>query len=378
MEESGMSEKPVLFEERECSDGHRIGVITLNVEKSLNALKLSMIESMYSVMQEWRLDDKIVAVFMQGAGDKAFCAGGDIVQMYESMCDAGEGPPAYAEEFFTREYRLDYLIHVYPKPVVCWGNGIVMGGGLGLMAGASHRIVTESSRIAMPEVTIGLFPDVGGTWFLNRMPDGAGLYLGLTGAACNAADALELGWADGFLPHAQKEAFLQALTRTSWSSPESNHTRVTQLLRSWNEQHQSQRPGGQVAQHRAMIKQVTQGDSVTQVVDAILNYPTVDEWVGKAQKSLRNGCPTTAHLVWRQIHEGGGLSLPDVFKRELIMAVQCTMHPEFREGVRALLIDKDFKPQWRYPSFADVPEAWVDEFFSSPWDISPLHDLAVL
>ncbi len=136
-------------------------------------------------MQQWKNDHNIALVVLQGAGDKAFCAGGDIRDLYQAMKAAPDTYQPYVEDFFTKEYTLDYLIHTFDKPVLVWGNGIVMGGGLGLMAGASHRIVTASSRIAMPEMAIGLYPDVGGSWFLNRMPEGCGLFLGLTGASIN-------------------------------------------------------------------------------------------------------------------------------------------------------------------------------------------------
>ncbi|MAD21828.1 MAG: enoyl-CoA hydratase, partial [Halomonas sp.] len=184
----------VLFEEHTTQDGHVIGEITLNAERSLNALTLEMIEEILPRLNQWQSDERVVAVLLDSAGEKAFCAGGDVVNLYKAI--QGEGAADFPERFFENEYRLDYQLHTFPKPVICWGNGIVMGGGMGLLSGSSHRIVTETSRLAMPEVTIGLYPDVGASWFLNRLPGGAGRFLAMTGGQINAPDAVHLGLAD--------------------------------------------------------------------------------------------------------------------------------------------------------------------------------------
>ena len=188
---------PVLFEER-AAGSYRIGIATLNAPGTLNGLSLAMVDALAAKLDAWAGDSGLVLVVLRGAGDKAFCAGGDLHALYAGMREAGVGGRAavdplsipYAREFFAREYRLDYQIHAYPKPILCWGQGIVMGGGIGLMAGASHRVVTETSRLAMPEIGIGLFPDVGGSWMLARAPGASGRFLALTGASINAADAI--------------------------------------------------------------------------------------------------------------------------------------------------------------------------------------------
>ena len=161
---------PVLFEELTCGNGKVVAMATLNVEKTLNSLSLEMIDLLTAQLVEWQSDDRISVVLFQGAGDRAFCAGGDIQALYQSMVEHPGGPNPYAEAFFEREYRLDYLIHTYSKPVMVWGHGIVMGGGLGIFGGCSHRVATEKSRIALPEITIGLFPDAGASVFLGKMP----------------------------------------------------------------------------------------------------------------------------------------------------------------------------------------------------------------
>ena len=174
-DESAMSNL-VLFEELPVRGGQRIAIATLNAEKSLNALTLEMIRLLDARLSAWENDDAVVAVLLRGAGDKAFCAGGDVRSLRAALLEDGEVyPNPHAVAFFSEEYRLDYRIHRYRKPLIVWGGGIVMGGGLGLMAGASHRVATPATRIAMPEITIGLYPDVAGSWFLQRMPAKLGL-----------------------------------------------------------------------------------------------------------------------------------------------------------------------------------------------------------
>src|SRR5690625_3226254 len=191
-----MTELAVIFDELPTPDGGRIGIARLNSPKSLNALSLEMARQLDAKLQAWAVDSSVVAVWLEGVGDRAFCAGGDVVALYRSIVEEEErrtaaGETRFDETYFTIEYQLDYRIHTYPKPILVWGNGIVMGGGMGLMVGASRRLVTETTLLAMPEVTIGLYPDIGASWFLNKMPLGIGAYLGLTGAQLNARDALE-------------------------------------------------------------------------------------------------------------------------------------------------------------------------------------------
>ncbi len=181
---------PVLFEEIPTADGYVIARATLNAAKSINSLTLEIIRQLDAQLRAWADHPQVVCVFLDGAGEKGFCAGGDVRKLYDSARECGASKRnEYAETFFGEEYVLDHRIHTYPKPLIAWGNGVVMGGGVGLLAGASHRVVTETTRFAMPEITIGLFPDVGGSYFLNRMPGRSGLFLGLTGAHCNASDA---------------------------------------------------------------------------------------------------------------------------------------------------------------------------------------------
>ncbi|WP_417665366.1 enoyl-CoA hydratase/isomerase family protein [Pseudidiomarina sp.] len=368
----------VLFDELEAANGKRIGVATLNSEKSLNALSLPMIQLMQPKLKQWADDDAIACVFFQGAGEKAFCAGGDIVAMYKAMQAKPGVLVDEVADFFSQEYRLDYAIHTFPKPIVLWGHGIVMGGGMGLMNGASHRIVTERSLLAMPEVTIGLYPDVGATHFLNQMPDGCGLFLGITGAHMNAADALYLKLADHFIASTSKDDVLAGLREVKWGDTAGlNQQKVTDVLNGLSLRDSSHRPAGQVEGHQRLIKKLTAGADIESVVAAILNDTTDDKWLAKARQTLAAGCPMTAHIVWNQLQHGTDLSLADCFRLELTLSVQCAMRGDFAEGIRALLIDKDKQPKWQHASVADVSAQEVDGFFTSPWSAEK-HPLAQL
>ena len=204
------------FEERPSLHGYRIGIASLDAEKSLNALSLPMIEALDERLKAWAEDPTIACVMLRGNGPKAFCAGGDVVQLVHQCREhPGEVPPL-ARRFFADEYRLDYRIHTFPKPFICWAHGHVLGGGMGLMQGAGIRIVTPSSRLGMPEINIGLYPDVGGSWFLARLPGRLGLFLGLTAASINARDALDLNLADRFLRDDQQQALLEGLVQLNW------------------------------------------------------------------------------------------------------------------------------------------------------------------
>lgn len=368
----------VQYQELTAQNGKKIGVATLNSEKSLNALSLPMVESLLPQLQAWQADNSISMVLLQGAGDKAFCAGGDIRDLYKAMlAEPGTYAP-YVEEFFTKEYTLDYLIHTFGKPVLVWGNGIVMGGGLGLMAGASHRVVTATSRIAMPEMAIGLYPDVGASWFLNRMPAGCGLFLGLTGASINAADAKFIGLADNFLLHERKAALLEKLLTVKWGDTVAlNHQKLSDVLRAEEDQCRTQMPLSNIRPHQGDIESLAKPDQLATVIDAINRMQGEDKWLQKAKESLAYGSPITAHIVFELLKLGQSKILADSFRLELGLSVQCGKLGEFTEGVRALLMDKDLTPNWQYKTVSDVPQSVIDELFRSPWSANehPLREL---
>jgi enoyl-CoA hydratase/carnithine racemase len=374
--EEPLMDAPVLCETLPTDNGSLIGVLTLNAEPTLNALTLEMIDMLSASLRLWADDPRVVMVMLQGAGEKAFCAGGDLQNLYRSMLEhhAGGGREellanTYAADFFAREYRLDYLIHTYPKPVLCWGHGIVMGGGMGLMAGASHRVVTERTRMAMPEVGIGLFPDVGGSWFLSRMPGRLGVFLALTGASINAADAKFVKLADRVLAHADKETVVEALLAQPWTSRrQDNDALLGAVLRAAEAPHAP----GPLRERLDVIDRLCAREQLQDVLDALADVDSQDAWLNKAAAAAGRAAPTSLALAWQLLRKAPRLALAEVFRMEYGVALQCAAGHDFAEGIRALLIDKDQSPQWqRAPGEGDL--------LASPWTPPqhPLSDLGV-
>jgi enoyl-CoA hydratase/carnithine racemase len=379
---SSIDELPVSFSQKAVDSTKYVGIITLDKIQALNALDLPMIRLITPKLVEWRNDDNVVAVVMRGKGDKAFCAGGDVVSMHTAMKNSPNKTPDMLFEFFSEEYRLDYMIHTYSKPFVVWANGFVMGGGMGLMNGASHRVVTESSRIAMPEITIGLFPDVGGTWFLPKMPNKTGMFFGLTGANINAIDALYLGLADAFIAHDNYDQFVDELSKLDWTDTNVDNQRdqVTSLCQKMQEADAALMPNNNVEAHQAIIDELMTGDSVHQIIANMEKADLSDDkWLNRAKKSLLNGSPITAHIVFEQLERGKELTLDACFRMEFDIACRGSELGEFQEGVRALLIDKDNQPNWLYKTTEDVPEELVESFFTSKWSDAehPMKEMTI-
>lgn len=381
-----VAESPVLFEERTVGNGKRIGIATLNVPRTLNGLSLEMARLLDAQFARWAQDEGVALVLLQGAGEKAFCAGGDLHGLYRGMLahDCRDGWPddpfmdprgnVHAEAFFETEYRLDYRIHAYPKPVLCWGHGIVMGGGIGLMSGASHRVVGERSKLAFPEITVGLYPDVGGSWLLNRVPDRAGLFLALTGAPLAAGDAIHAGLADHFIAESRRGEVFQGLIDADWSGDAAaDRGRLTALLRGFEQPAEA----GPLQRHAALIASVCAHDDLETVVSAIAGIDSEDAWLQNAKAALAAGAPGSARLGFELQHRAASLSLADVFRLEYIVSLHCAAHGDFAEGIRALLIDRDRNPRWNPATLAQATPAWADIFFTAPWpaDAHPLADL---
>lgn len=371
-----MGDQPVLFETRETSNGKQLAIATLNVEKTLNSLSMEMVDMLYAQLKSWESDENVVAVFMQAAGEKAFCAGGDVQKLRQSSLDNPGGPCEYAETFFEHEYRLDYTIHEYKKPIICWGHGIVMGGGLGLMVGSKHRVVTERTRMGMPEITIALYPDVGGSYFLNHAPGRTGLYLALTAANMNAADCLFVGYADYFIEHERKADVIEQLTNLVWSGKEEiDDEAITLVLSNLAQVSEEAMPEGNIEPHYDVIQQLTDYPTLPEIVDAITGFETDDKFLGKGAAALAHGSPLSACNIYQALSLTKDMSLADVFRFELMLSTNVVRYPEFAEGVRALLIDKDNQPRWQHSSVRDVPEDLLASMVTPPWPENPLSDL---
>lgn len=364
---------PVHVELLPTACGRAIAVATLDAERSLNSLTLAMVDALLPQLASWAEDERVLAVLLRGRGERAFCAGGD-VRALTQHARTGEGDAGYPAHFFAREYRLDYAIREFPKPLLVWGTGVVMGGGMGLLLGARFRIVTETTRMAMPEITIGLYPDVGGSYFLSRLPGRVGLFMGLTACQFGASDALELGLASHALTAESWPLLLTQLQAQQWPVAVSAHAgMVEQVL-----QHlpAAERVPGPLQEHAAEIARLTDHDSLDALdADWRANMPDAP-WLAKAVQAYRAGSPTSAAIIWKQWHESAELTLADVFRTEWTLSSQCAAHPDFPEGVRALLIDKDMAPRWQPARLADVSADWLAGHYAIPAGMTqPLTDL---
>lgn len=369
----------VRFQEYVCADNQfKIAVATLSNPKALNALTHDMLVLLNDQLEKWHEDDKILCVILDGDGEKAFCAGGDVRSLHSKMKHGTlEDAKAYAEAFFGTEYQCDYLIHTYTKPIVAWGEGIVMGGGMGLFMGASHKVVTPDSRLAMPEIHIGLFPDVGATYFLNRLDDDIGLFLGLTGVMMNGTDALDIGLADHLNAPSDKQKLIDELQQTDWDSIEDSYDYLTEVLSELSSNANIAKPAGRLLPLIPDIQQACSPDSLEEVYDNIQALPCHEKWMQAAQQNLIDGSPITAHICFRQLKHYRQLSLADCFRLELILGLRSVEFGEFQEGVRARLVDKDGMPNWTYPHISQVPKSVIDNLFTSLWREEE-HPLAML
>lgn len=338
---------------------YAIGVIELNNPRALNALTLEMFVAIKACLLAWREQEEIACVVLHSNSERAFCAGGDVKALVTAL--NSESGIRAALEFFTAEYAVDYFIHTYPKPILCWADGITMGGGIGLMNGASFRVVTERTVMAMPEITIGLYPDVGGTYFLNRMPEGIGLFTALTAARFDGADALAVNMADYFIAAEKKNDTLAGLSRIEWSA---DADRNRAALREYLESAATPRPASALMQQQDKIRCLVEQPTM-EAVDAALRARTgEDKWMKSALHGYSTGSPTSAKAIFRQVRTGRDLSLREVFAREMDMSLNFCRQSDFREGVRARLIDKDQKPRWQPARLEQVSDEEIERLFS--------------
>jgi len=368
----------VLFETLDCNDSRKIGICTLNRPNTLNGLSLDMTRRLDATLKAWASDEQIVAIILKGAGEKAFCAGGDLHQLYEEM-KAHRGKPArenaYACSFFAEEYALDYLIHTYPKPIICWGDGIVMGGGMGLMAGASHRVVTENSKLAMPEISIGLFPDVGGSWLLAKAPGRTGVFLGLTGAHLGASDGIFAGMADHAVSRESFAQITQTLQAQPWSGDYEDFQVVSDVLDGFALKNLTMGP---LRANFDLIQQACSGFELERIATKVGSLAQHDDpWLARAGKTFLAGCPSSARLSWILWRCARQLSLADVFRMEWGVAIECAASGSFQEGIRAVLVHKDRSPKWEPQTLAQTAGQWSAPYFSVGLDDHdhPLADL---
>lgn len=340
------AQESVLFETRNGTL-----IVTLNRPKALNALSLEMVRAIDPVLRKAATDPAIRCVILQGAGERAFCAGGDVRAVAQSV---SAGDMAVADAFFREEYTLNHLLHTYPKPIIALIHGICMGGGVGLSAHGPLRVVTDSLMFAMPETGIGLFPDVGGTWVLNQMPGQIGLYLGLTGARLGAADACAIG----FATHHIKDTDLAALREALVAEAPATEAAAEAIIARFDQP----RGDSPLAAQQAQIDRLFAGDSI----EAILSALTADgsDWAKAQAETLAHKSPTSLKITLQQLRGGKDLQIAAVFVREYRLSQHCMAGPDFREGIRALLIDKDQAPKWSPATLQAVTSDLVDSFFA--------------
>lgn len=373
----------VLFETLASGQEFQLGVATLNQPAVLNSLSLEMAELLQKQLSAWERDEKIVAIIIKGAGEKAFCAGGDLHGLYKAMQENTSNNAwnnRTAREFFATEYRLDYHIHTYSKPVICLAHGIVMGGGMGLMIGASHRVVTAQSRLAMPEVSIALFPDVGGSWMLNRLPGNTGKFLAATGANIGAQDALFTGLANYAVDYQQWPEILTQLRNADWKSS-ANRRHNDDLIHAVLSANPSQEVSGAgpVEKHYELINKTCSFSEPVRQYEAIMQLKQhEDAWLVKAAETLAKGSPLSFALAMDLLEQTRHDSLAEVFYLEFNVALYCCVYGQFQEGIRALLIDKDRQPNWQPASVEEVSQELIEHFYEDPMpegEPHPLQDL---
>lgn len=339
---------------------NRIGIITLNRPQVLNALSHDMVRLITNQLEAWRSDDSVAAVFMTAAGEKAFCAGGDIRSMYDSYKD---GTRTYSD-FFIDEYLLDYALWRYSKPVVALMDGITMGGGMGLAQAASLRIATSKTRMAMPETGIGLIPDVGGSFFLSRMQPELALYLGLTGQTIYAADARYCGLADIYIEGDAVPKVLPALQGIDWTQ---GAAPALERIRSVLDPLTSQPAEPPLAAAAGALLEHFSKPGVQAIMASLEKAAAGDgphtRWAADTLALMKQRSPLSMGLVFRQLEEGRRLDLADCFRQEYNLVIGCIEDGDFIEGVRALIVDKDKQPKWNPSDIAGVTDARVASFF---------------
>ena len=333
-----------------------IGWLTLNRPQALNALSLEMIRAMSHALMAWQHDPAVHAVILRGEGGKALCAGGDI-RFFHRAATAGD---PQLVTFFTEEYRLNHLIFQYAKPYIALMDGVVMGGGMGISQGASLRVVTERTKMAMPETNIGLFPDVGGGWFLARVPGHVGEYLGVTGQMIEAADALSIGLADCHVTTEALATVVQRLREGAWQSAEQIAACFTEAATA------PDAAKALIGPHRTAIDACF-GQATVPAILAGLAASADADWAAHTTAHMAKRSPLMMAVTLELIRRGRHTTLADELRRELDMMTHVFAEGDGVEGIRALAVDKDHSPQWKHASIDTVRDDEVAAFFVSPW-----------
>jgi enoyl-CoA hydratase len=325
----------------------RVGIIALNRPDALNTLTHDMCQAMFAQLTAWEQDDTITVVILRGHGDKSFCAGGDVVSIYH----AGKAGSAAWENFFSDEYKLDYKIATYSKPIVSLCHGFTMGGGVGIGLHIKRRVAADNFVFAMPESGIGLIPDVGGTYLLSRLAGALGTYLGLTGERVKAGDALAIGLVDYHVPYTEFDNLIAEIIR----APEN----VDNSLKHFHQPVES----GIITQH---LKDIDTYFSTGGLQDILANLSMGNEWAISVRDKLMRLSPTSMKLTLEAVRRAKILTLKQCLAQEYRLVCNIKQGHDFYEGIRALLIDKDKRPIWKPAAFGDVSAEIVESYFAVP------------
>lgn len=330
-----------------------LGELILNRPKVLNSLNTEMVEGLKNELKAWANDPDIKAVLMHSDGDRAFCAGGDIKMLYEARLS--EENKVIARDFFDKEYELDLLIAEYSKPIITLMHGFVMGGGVGLAQGASHRIVTEKTKWAMPEMNIGFFPDVGAAYFLNKAPSEIGKYLALTSETINHKDTIYIGAADYYVESNQLGNLIDDLKNKSLQK-DTEYT-LNELIHKYT----LNLTGSDLENKHPLIDRHFGFDTIEEIVDSL--DASTDSVAHEIKETLLTKSPISLKVTLEQLRRGKNKSLGACLATDKVIAGNFLYHDDFYEGVRSVVIDKDLQPNYKYVSFESVSKEKVDSFF---------------
>lgn len=351
----------IFFKEIPGNNG-AIGEITLNRPKALNALTHTMVNALTKQLAIWAEANTIKAVVIRAAGDRAFCAGGDIRHVYE----AGKAKDPTLIQFFWDEYRLNHQIHHFPKPYIALLDGITMGGGVGISIHGSHRIATERLSFAMPETGIGFFPDVGGSYFLPRCPGKIGFYLGLTGARLKATDALYTELVNATIPSQRLNELVENIANTPFDN--NPHRTITKILQAF---HTTLDETARLTSYRELIDHCFASPTVTEIISRLREHP--DEWSQQTAVTLTTKSPTSLAVTLQQLQKGATLSFDDCMRLEYRLVQRFLQNHDFYEGVRAVIIDKDQTPKWQPSTLNEISTEMIAKFFAPLKNTSELH-----
>lgn len=334
---------------------HHLGFITLERPQSLNALNLSMITALHEILKAWRHDANVHAIIVQGQGERAFCAGGDLRAVYEAH---QRKDAHFHDELFRKEYTLNLEIARFSKPYISFIQGIAMGGGLGLSVHGSHRVVSEHVQLAMPETKIGYFPDVGASYFLNKAPGAVGMYLALTGNSLGTSDSLYAGLATHFIPQARHSQVIESL----FEIDASQQRNIDKVLEKYTDKFSD----SFLQAHQVKIDALFDHSRLKKIFQALENDPS--SFAQETLKILKMRSPTSLQITFELLKRNKGKSLADAIETEFQLSQVFIKNHDFFEGIRALLIDKDQKPDWSPATIEDVDFSIVEEYFNHKID----------